>query len=386
MPEEKRPVIIYGGSFDPPHRGHMALAAAALAQLKPSVLYFVPGFHTPFKDLRPVPFAGRAALLRAALAGAGLGGRKEIKISSFEADLRRVVYSYETVAHFRELHPGVPLYFLLGSDCLAGFSGWKRPGFILGNARLLAGLRPGYAIRKSSGAPFTALAGRFPRADSTGIRAELFLGRRPAQLHPAVLDRIEERKLYLAREREQLKKFISPGRYAHSLHTAELALGLAPAAGVPQQKAALAALLHDCARDLPPGAQRRLFLKSAPRAALPRLTLREAPVLAHAWAGAALAAEKFGVKDPEVLEAIALHATGAPGMGPLARLVYVSDLANQGRGFSEAGLVRKLAYIDFGAAFRAANYVKLVYAFSGGGWVHPLSAALWNSLQEKKRG
>jgi len=386
MPEEKRPVIIYGGSFDPPHRGHMALAAAALSQLKPSVLYFVPGFHTPFKDLLPVPFSGRAALLRAALAGAGLGGRKEIKISSFEADLERVVYTYETVEHFRKLHPGAPLYFLLGSDCLAGFSGWKRPGFILKNARLLAGLRPGYAIRKSSGAPFTALAGRFPRADSTGIRAELFLGRRPAQLHPAVLDRIEEKALYLARERELLKKIISPGRYAHSLHTAELALKLAPAAGVPQQKAALAALLHDCARDLEPGRSRRLFLKSAPRAALPGLTLREAPVLAHAWAGAALAAEKFGVKDPEVLEAIALHATGAPGMGPLARLVYLSDLANQGRGFSEAGLVRKLAFIDFGAAFQAANYVKLVYAFSGGGWVHPLSAALWNSLQEKKRG
>lgn len=364
----------------------MALAAAALSQLKPSVLYFVPGFHTPFKDLLPVPFAGRAALLRAALAGAGLGGRKEIKISSFEADLERVVYTCETVEHFRKLHPGAPLYFLMGSDCLAGFPGWKRPGFILKHARLLAGLRPGYAIRKSSGAPFTALAGRFPRADSTGIRAELFLGGRPAQLQRAVLNRIKEKDLYLARERKLLKKHLGPARYAHSLYAAGLALVLAPAAGVPQQKAALAALLHDCARDLPPAAQRRLFLKSAPRAALPRRTLEEAPVLAHAWAGAALAAEKFGVKDPEVLEAIAVHATGAPGMGPLAKLVYVSDLANEGRDFSEAGLVRKLALKDFGAAFRAANYVKLVYAFSGGGWVHPLSVALWNSLQEKKRG
>ena len=361
----------------------MALAEAALRQLKPSVLYFVPGFHTPFKDLPPVPFSGRAALLRAALAGAGLGGRKEIKISSFEADLERVVYTYETVAHFRKLHPGAPLYFLMGSDCLAGFSGWRRPGFILKNARLLAGLRPGYAIRKSSGAHFTALAGRFPRADSTGIRAELFLGGRPAQLHRAVREIIEKKALYLARERALLKKLVSPSRFRHSLHTAELALGLAEAAGVPQQKAALAALLHDCARDLPPAARRRLFLKRAPRAALPRLTLKEAPVLAHAWAGAALAREKFGVKDPEILEAIEQHAAGAPGMGPLARLIYVSDLANRGRAFREAGLVRRLAFKNFEAAFRAANYVKLVYAFSAGGWVHPLSVSLWNSLQEK---
>ncbi len=385
MPEGKRPVIIYGGSFDPPHRGHTALAAAALRQLKPSALYFVPGFRTPFKDLLPVPFAGRAALLKAALAEAGLGGRKEIKISSFEADRKRVVYTYETVAHFRRVHPGAPLYFLMGSDCLAGFGNWRRPGFILENARLLAGLRPGHS-RGSGGAPFTALAGRFPRADSTGIRAELFLGRRPAQLHRAVLENIEKKLFYLGRERALLRKLLTPARFRHSLHTAELALRLAPAAGVPQQKAALAALLHDCARDLSPEALRRRCLKRAPRAAQPFLLLKEAPVLAHAWAGAALAAEEFGVKDPEILEAIALHATGAPGMGPLARLIYVSDLANRGRAFREAELVRKLAFKDFEAAFRAANYVKLVYAFSGGGWVHPLSVSLWNSLQEKKKG
>ncbi len=386
MAEEKRPVIIYGGSFDPPHRGHTALAAAALSQLNPSVLYFVPGFHTPFKDLQPTPFAGRAALLRAALAEAGLAGRKELRISSFEADQKKVVYTCETVEHFRKLHPGAPLYFLMGSDCLAGFRRWRRPGFILKNARLLAGLRPGHAIGKNPGVPFTALAGRFPRADSTGIRAELFLGGRPAQLHRAVLEKIEKKALYLSRERALLRKLLGHGRYAHSLYTTELALRLAPAAGVPQQKAALAALLHDCARDLGQAAQNRYCLKRAPRSALTGRMLKEAPVLAHAWAGAALAAEKFGVKDPEILEAIEQHATGAPGMGPLARLVYVSDMANEGRGFSEAGLVRKLAFKDLGAAFRAANYVKLVYAFSGGGWVHPLSVALWNSLQEKKKG
>jgi len=385
MPEDKKPVIIYGGSFDPPHRGHTALAAAALRQLKPSALYLVPGFQTPFKDLLPVAFPIRAALLRASLSEAGLAGRKDLVISSFEADLRRVVYTYETVEHFRSLHPGAPLYFLMGSDCLAGFKGWRRPGFILKNARLLAGLRPGHSLG-SGGVPFTALAGRFPKADSTGIRAGLFLGRRPGQLHRSVMEMIEQKALYLARERALLRKLVSPSRFEHSLHTAALALRLADAAGVPQQKAALAALLHDCARDLPAAELRRYCLKRAARAALPALMLKEAPVLAHAWAGAALAGEKFGVKDPEILEAIEQHATGAPGMGPLARLIYVSDLANEGRAFPEAGLVRRLAFKDLEAAFRAANYVKLVYAFSGGGWVHPLSVSLWNSLQEKKKG
>jgi len=379
----KKPVIIYGGSFDPPHKGHIALAAAALRQLAPSALYFVPGFHTPFKDLRPVPFRDRAAMLKAALAAAGLAGRREIKISSFEAGLGRVVYTWETVAHFRRLHPGAPVYFLMGSDCLADFGSWRRSGEILKGARLLAGLRPGYSLKKTSSAPFTALKGRFPQAASSELRARLFLGEKPAQLFPEVLRLINKKGLYLGRERALLKKLVTPARFTHCLHTARLALELAPAAGVPQQKAALAALLHDCARDLPPAAMARLA--RGPRAAALRETAAKAPVLLHAWAGAALAASRFAVRDAEVLEAAALHATGAPGMGPLARLIYLCDLANQGRTFSEAGRVRALARKDFGAAFLAANYVKLVYAFSGDGWVHPLSIALWNSLQEKKK-
>lgn len=381
MADEKRPVVVYGGSFDPPHRGHAALAAAALRQLRPAALYLVPGWRTPFKDLNPVPFAARAALLREALAAGGLAGRRELRVSRFEADLRRVVYTWETVAHFSRLHPGAPLYFLMGSDCLEGFRRWRRPELILSKARLLVGLRPGYSIGKGA-VPFTALAGRFPEADSTAARGELFLGRRPAEVDPAVCSLIEKRGLYLGRERAWLRRALKPARYEHSLHAAELALRLAPAFGVPADRAALAGLLHDCARDLAPAAQRRLFPRAAPYRAE---TLANAPVLAHAWAGAELARKRYGVSDPAVLEAIALHATGAPGMGPLARLVYLADFANQGRTFREAALVRRLAALDPAAAFRAANYVKLLYAF-GGGWVHPLSVALWNSLLEEKSG
>lgn len=384
MKEEKKPIIIYGGSFDPPHKGHLALAAAALRQLKPSALYFVPGFRTPFKDFRPVPFSGRKAMLQAALAAAGLAGRPEVKISSFEARLGRVVYTYETLAYFRRLHPGAPLYFLMGSDCLAGFKKWRRWRDVLKSTKLLAGLRPGHTPGR--GVPFTALAGHFPRAASTDLRAELFLGGKPGGLHAGVLELIEERGLYLGREREKLKKMITPARYAHSLGSARLAVALAPALGLPAQKAALAALLHDCARDMAVPALVRYSLKNAPRTPLLRALIKEAPVLLHAWAGAERARAEFGINDPEILEAIRLHATGAPGMGPLARLVYVCDLAAPGRAFAEAALVRELAAGDFDAAFRAANYVKLVYAFSGGGWVHPLSISLWNSLQEKKKG
>ena len=376
-------MVIYGGSFDPPHKGHIALASQALRRLRPRALFFVPGFHTPFKDARPVPFGDRLGLLKEALRGSALAGRPEVGISSFEARRRRVVYTYETVAYFKKRYPRSRLYLLIGSDCLAAFKSWKRWPGILRGAVLLAGRRPGFTLKTKEKVPFLPLEGTFPRAASSDLRGRLFLGERPAEMQRGVRALIEKKGLYLSRERALLKKRLSARRYRHSLETARLALELAPGLGIPPQKAALAGLLHDCARELAPRRLRSLALKARTPGMLYRAAAGEAPVLLHAWAGAAAARAVFGVDDREVLEAIALHATGAPGMGALSRLVYVCDLAEEGREFREAGLVRELARRDFGAALRAANYVKLSHAFSCGGWVHPLSVSLWNSLQEK---
>lgn len=385
MVKDKAPVVVYGGSFDPPHRGHSLLAEAALRQLEPRALYFVPNYRTPFKDLRPVPYRSRAEMLKLALRASGLAGRPEIKISSWEADLRRSVYTWETLEHFSRLHPGAPLYFLMGSDCLAGFPRWRRPGRILRLARLLVGPRPGFAAPRAGAVPYTPLAGRFPEAASSGLRVKLFLGARPAEMEPGVLDFIEREGLYLAAERRALRAALSPGRYAHCLAVARLAAELAPGLGLPAQAGAVAGLLHDCARELPHARQLELARAGATPGARLAETDRRAPVLLHAWAGAALAGTRYGAGDPAVLEAAALHATGAPGMGPLARLAYVCDLAGEDRAFPEAAVVRRLARRDFAAAFRAANYVKLSYALRKGGWVHPLSVELWNSLLTEKK-
>jgi len=299
-----------------------------------------------------------------------------------------VVYTFETLEHFKKLHPGAPLYFLMGSDCLPGFKSWRRWREILKKASLLAGLRPDHALKGPPEVPFVPLRGRFPRAASSGLRGALFLGKRPPAVPGPVLEVIEKKGLYLARERRRLEKILSPGRFRHSLAVAGLALELAPGLGVPPQKAALAGLLHDCARERPFPGRGPAALPPAKGAGgmLYKESAKKAPVLLHAWAGAELARSKFGIRDREILEAIALHATGAPGMGRLAALIYVCDLAAEGRGFRAAGLVRRLARLDFPEALKAANYVKLSYAFSGGGWVHPLSVSLWNSLREKKKG
>ena len=157
MSNEKEPVIIYGGSFNPPHSGHISLAKAAYRQIKPKAFYFVPNFHSPFKEMQPASFNDRRNMLQIA-AGENFMNLSGVQISSWEEDQKKIVYTWKTIAHFRRIHPNAKIYFLMGSDCLKSFNDWQRSRSILRNASLLVGIRPGFNIVGGE-APFVPLKG-----------------------------------------------------------------------------------------------------------------------------------------------------------------------------------------------------------------------------------
>ena len=140
-------------------------------------------------------------------------------------------------------------------------------------------------------------------------------------------------------------------RYQHSLRVARSAAELARLHGVDPEKAALAGLLHDLARLYSP---ERLIQESLARGWEIDERSREHPTLLHAPLGAAIAAEKFGVDDPEVLSAIAKHTTGADEMSPLDRVVYLADSLEPGRDFAEREALWLLACRDLEAAMTEA--------------------------------
>ncbi|OGS58924.1 MAG: hypothetical protein A3J79_03810 [Elusimicrobia bacterium RIFOXYB2_FULL_62_6] len=381
-------IIIYGGAFDPPHEGHFALIRAAAEQLKPEVLYVVPCFRSPFKDSPAAPYRDRAAMLKDGLKACGLvkkRGGARVAVHPFEFRRGQVTYTWQTVRFFKKLHPGAQLYFLLGSDCLGAFRKWKHYRRILADAVLLAGRRPGFALKRTAGTPFAPLNGRFPLIASNALKAELFPGLRPAGLLPSTWSYINRKGLYLGALRRRLEKILPPRRFAHSLAVAALAAELALKHGADPLRAALAGLLHDAARDMPPRSLVRFALRRRLRAPRLRETILKAPVLLHAAAGAALAAEKFGVRDRAVLDAIRQHTLGARNPGLLSKIIYVADLGACGRDFPEAAEVAALARRDLDAAYRRANYVKLIYASGADGWRHPETAKVWHSLQAREK-
>ena len=110
-------VAIFGGSFDPPHAGHVAVVKRALQTLPVDRLYVVPAFVNPFKEGTHAPAELRLQWLRRIFEN-----EARVEVSDFEVCQERPVPTVETVRHFRQRDPSV--YLIIGSDNLDALARW----------------------------------------------------------------------------------------------------------------------------------------------------------------------------------------------------------------------------------------------------------------------
>lgn len=189
----------------------------------------------------------------------------------------------------------------------------------------------------------------------------------------------------LAAVKRRLRALLDPARYAHVLAVADLAAALAVAAGVSPRRAALAALLHDCARSLPP--QRLLAILRKYHGRYADAAVRKNPGLWHDPAAAFLARRAFRVRDPGVLRAVARHSTGGARMQPLEKILYVADYSEPRRRLKGLARIRKLAFQDLDAAWQAVAAAKTSWLRRQGVALHPRSLAMLRELGlRRKRG
>ena len=112
---------LYGGSFDPLHRGHLLVAQAALEELALDRLFFIPAAQSPFKPgSRPAPDAARLRMLRRSLAG-----QSRTEVHCDELTRGGVSYSINTVNAFRARNPGAELFWLIGADHVPTLPQWR---------------------------------------------------------------------------------------------------------------------------------------------------------------------------------------------------------------------------------------------------------------------
>lgn len=137
--------------------------------------------------------------------------------------------------------------------------------------------------------------------------------------------------------RRLAKKNLSPKRYEHTVNVCRLAVELAKRNGVESQKAELAALLHDIAKELP---KDRLLQILSDNVIISDNALARPAAVWHGVAAAILARTQYGVEDEEILSAIACHTAGKAGMGTLDKIIYLADMASYERSYPEATSLR----------------------------------------------
>ncbi|HUK86587.1 MAG TPA: nicotinate-nucleotide adenylyltransferase [Terriglobales bacterium] len=193
-------VAIFGGTFDPVHRGHLAVARAAARRLRLDRIYFVPADLPPHKQTKPItPFLDRYAMLTLALAG-----EKRFVASAAEhaAGARRPNYTIRTVARFRRgLKQGDRLFLLMGADQFRDLGTWYRARALLRRVEVIVATRPGSSLAQGwkklpLGARVLVLETREP-VSATAIRRRAARGRRLGGLvAPAVEEYIRKTGLY----------------------------------------------------------------------------------------------------------------------------------------------------------------------------------------------
>lgn len=161
---------LFGGSFDPIHRGHIEPVRAARKALGLERVIYLPTAVPPHKPERVLaPAHSRYAMVEMALLG-----EEGLYASTFELTLGRPAYTIETLEHFQEAMPGVDLHLLVGGDSYADLDHWVRWREIVEAARLVVLTRPGWTLEEASLSPGLA--------DLTHSGRVVFLGQPPVDV------------------------------------------------------------------------------------------------------------------------------------------------------------------------------------------------------------
>ena len=356
---------VYGGTFNPPHLGHVTAARAVFELLKLDLLLVVPDREPPHKALpagSPTP-EQRLEMTRLAAEQLGLGD----KVRVLDVELKREGRSYtsDTLKALREQYPEDELWLLMGTDMFLTLQAWHTPEEILSLAGIAAFGRTEADTEELFSAQRDYLYRTYPQAriftltipgvvdvSSTELRALLARGEGANLLPPAVYGYILREGLYgtgadlkhlpFRQLRPVALSYLKYNRSPHVLGTEQEAIRLAERYGADVEKARVAALLHDCTKKL--DMEEQLALCRRYGIQLDELE-QKALKLLHAKTGAAIARDVFGVDD-EIYRAIWWHTTGHAHMTLLEKIIYLADYIEPSRDFPGVDKLRSVCYKD----------------------------------------
>ncbi len=397
-------IAIMGGTFDPIHYGHLATAEAVRYRFKVDKVIFMPTGNPAHKADRYVTHHEHRYLMTVL----ATMRNENFDVSRIEIERPGITYTIDTIETLKKMCPAdVRLYFITGADALHQIFTWKDPEKLLSMCDFVAVTRSGYDKNRLFD-EITEIRDKFAsrihymqvpglEISSSDIRSRVENGRPIKYLLPQeVEDYIykfglyencvqKEVKFMLTKEviKEKLQSALSVKRYIHTMGVAEQAIKLAEIYGSTQekQKAEVAALLHDCAKDYPQELKMRLCKEY--HIALDDI-LKKQKDLIHPFLGAEVAKREYLVEDEDILNAIRYHTTGRKDMSLLEKIIFLADYIEPNRtpfdGLEEA---RRLAYLDLDMAMRYTLEHTIAYVKERNLMLHPLSLEALEYFKKK---
>ncbi len=347
-------IAVYGGSFNPPHLGHLEAAKSVAEEAKPDKLLIIPDCIPPHKEIfadSPTP------MQRLELCKLNFAGIDCAEISDMEILREGKSYTAETVAKLREEYGETELSLVVGTDMFLSFETWYNFPYLFEQCELLVMPREEDDIyelnrrreeyERKYGARIRILD-RVPLPmSSTEIRAWLPRRMGADMLRAEVYASVIKNGYYNALPeltwlRNEVMPYLSSRRIAHVAGCESEAVLLAMQYGEDADSAAEAAILHDITKRLSFDEHLKLCEKYGIVCDKSEL---ENEKLLHAITGAALARDLFGVSD-EIYSAIRYHTTGRPDMTLLEKIIYLADYIEPTRDFDGVEALREAVYRD----------------------------------------
>ncbi len=374
---------IYGGTFNPPHVGHLRAAQYAISALKLEKLLLIPSCIAPHKKLpldTPTP-QQRAQMVK-------IAAGEKMEVSTVELDRGGTSFTYETVETLRGQYPNDELVLFMGTDMFLSFSTWREPARILQNASLgvfyrgdkneLELIAAQKAQMEQDGARIYLVENPVTAISSTQLRRMLVFRCADPFLPAGVADFIRENGLYGTKKdyrnlpmdalEQVVVDLVKPSRVPHVLGCRDTAIQLAERWGADVTDAARAGLLHDITKALAGPLQLTLCREYGKM--LDAFSEKNPKVL-HALTGSMVAQRIFGENDA-VADAICSHTTGKPGMNLLEKIIYIADYIEPNRDFPGVENLRKLAFEDLDEAVRQGLVTTIAHLREQGSEVSPV--------------
>ena len=391
---------IYGGSFNPPHLGHMGAARAAIEALDLDKLILIPAKTPPHKALAENSATPEQRLEMTRMMADGLLLPGKAEADGLELEREGPSYTVDTLRELKERYPNDRLWLLVGTDMFLSLQDWRQADVILSLAGVGAFSRSLDDSDDAMNAQARFLEETFgtqvrlislPQVreiSSTQIREE---GTGEGLWSP-IWGYILRNGLYgTGRDLKHLSdddlrscslSMVYARRHAHILGVEEEAVRLARRWGADEADARRAGILHDCTKYLPAREQ----LSCCEQYGIPVDDLERANAkILHAKTGAAVARAVYGVND-RVYEAIRWHTTGHSGMTLLEKILYVADYMEPNRDFDGVEELRRLAYTDLDGAMILGLRMSIDDLAARNLVIHRDTQGALDDLLEKRKG